>query len=67
MCSSDAGYIMAGLENSKKGGIDGVMASYFNEDDLRRQRASDENEALKVVCPSSQKQLYVATIIYHIT
>jgi hypothetical protein len=31
----DVGY-MAGLENSK-GGIDGIMASYFDENDLKRQ------------------------------
>jgi hypothetical protein len=41
---------MAGLEKSK-GGIDGVMASQFNGDDLRRQRALDQKEALEVVSP----------------
>jgi hypothetical protein len=52
---ADVGY-MAGLENSK-GGIDGVMASYFDENDLKKQRASNWKEALEGLSPSSQKQL----------
>jgi hypothetical protein len=53
---ADVGYYMAGLENSK-GGIDGVKASYFNEKDLKKQRASNLKEALEVLSPLSQKQL----------